>query len=133
MNSILDILHCLFVSFSLAVAALQCWAGDKISVLVGFDHHWQGQVPHPRIIEDDRAWRLLVSHEILGRHRARQDWLVRAHAILGIQILALIFKTRSCMRHLSLMAFVLLLSGIPGHADSTAQSSFSPAQNKKKP
>src|SRR5664280_3902462 len=56
MNSILDLLHCLFVSFSLAVAALQCWAGDKISVLVGFDHHWQGQVPHTRIIEDDRAW-----------------------------------------------------------------------------
>ena len=51
MNSILDVFHRLFVGFSLAVAALQGWAGDKISVLVGFDHHWQGQVPHVRIID----------------------------------------------------------------------------------
>src|ERR1035441_11094454 len=56
MNSILDILRRLFVGFSLAVAALQGWAGDKISVSVGFDYHWQGQVPHTRIIVDDRAW-----------------------------------------------------------------------------
>src|ERR1039458_1499598 len=55
LNSVLDILHCLFVGFSLAVAALQGWAGDKISVWVGFDHHWQSQVPHMRII-DDCAW-----------------------------------------------------------------------------
>ena len=34
MNSILDILHCLFVGFTLAVAALQCWAGNKVSVWV---------------------------------------------------------------------------------------------------
>ncbi len=82
MNSILDILHCLFVGFSLAIAALQRWAGHKVSIVVGFDHDWQSEVFHTRIIEeDDRARRLLVNGEIPSHHRILRDKGLGASAL----------------------------------------------------
>src|ERR1039457_1437554 len=62
-------------------------------------------------------------------HPMRQDSLVRAQVILGVQTLALNFKMRSYMRHLSLIACVLLLVGIAAQAQSPASSSTEQIKN----
>src|ERR1017187_9026526 len=55
--------------------------------------------------------------------------VVRAHVILGIQTLAFNFKMRSYMRHLSLIACVLLLVGIAAQAQSPTSSSTEQIKN----
>src|ERR1019366_4151194 len=55
--------------------------------------------------------------------------VVRADVILGIQSLAFNFKMRSYMRHLSLIACVLLLAGIAAQAQSQASPATEQIKN----
>src|ERR1022692_4446642 len=75
--------------------------------------------------------RLRSRKRLVARRASR--WCAKTPAGFGNASFCSYFKTRSYMRHLSLMACVLLLAGIAAQAQSTASSSSSTAQIKNVP
>src|SRR5271157_295143 len=72
-DGVLNILHRLFVAFSLAVATLQRRAGHEVSVRVGFDHNRQSQVLHTWIIGSLPRHGLDDAVEVLQRAVLQHD------------------------------------------------------------